>query len=195
MLTQPLSHEMSDLCRAQLARLNDMSTPRRLDGGEPNPAIPTHLRPGILSNDLRPMAVVNHMVAHPGCERQVVTDEVQIISPFQQTGGLCSFSCIEEANGETIQTVRRRSRPDLPWRNRIAAQQKVLSLTLSLESTQQRSLHHLMSPFDLPFRSASKHTQFGYFENVSEFRLDQLADCGLTYPASACDEKKHGFDF
>ena len=106
MLTQPLSHEMSDLCRAQLARLNDISTPRRLDCGDPNPAIPTHLRPGILSNDLRAMAVVNHMVAHPVRECHMVTDEARIISPFQQTGGLCFFSCIEKANIETIQTVR-----------------------------------------------------------------------------------------
>jgi hypothetical protein len=137
------------------------------------------------------MPVVNHMLAHPGCECQVVTDEVQIISPFQKTGGLCFFSCIEEANGEPIQMVRRRSRPDLSGRNRIAAQQKVLSLTLSLESMQHRSLHHSMSPFNLPFRSAPKHTQLGYFENVSELRLDQLADCGFAHPASACDEKKH----
>jgi hypothetical protein len=137
------------------------------------------------------MPVVNYMVAHPVCERQVVTDEVQIISPFQKTGGLCFFSCIEEANGETIQTVRRRCSPDLSRRNRIAAQQKVLSHTLSLERAHHRSLHHLMSPFDIPFRSASKHTQLGYFENVSEFRLDQLADCGLAHTASACDEKEH----
>src|SRR5262249_49583083 len=164
-----------------------MTTPRRLDCGDANPAIPTHFRPGIPSNHLRPMPVVNHMVAHPVRECQMVTDEVRIISPFQQTGGLCFFSCIEEANIETIQTVRRRSCPDLPVRNRIAAQQKVLSLTLSIESAPYRPLHHSMSPFDLPFRSTSKHTQFGYFENLSEFRFDQLADCGLPYPASACD--------
>jgi hypothetical protein len=100
---------------------------------------------------------------------------------------LCFFSCIEETNIETIQTVRRRSRPDLPGRNRIAAQQKVLSLTLSIESTPHRPLHHSMSPFDVPFRGASKHTQLACFEKVSELRLDQLADCGLTDPAGACD--------
>jgi hypothetical protein len=133
------------------------------------------------------MPVVNHMVAHPACERHLVTDEVQIISALQQTGGLCFFSCIEEANGETIQAVRRRSRPNLSGWNRIAAQQKVLSLTLSIKSAPYRPLHHSMSPFDLPFRSASKHTQLGYFENVSKLRLDQLADCGLAHPASSCD--------
>jgi hypothetical protein len=137
------------------------------------------------------MPVVNHMVAHPVRECHMVTDEPRIISSFPQPGGLCFFSCIKEANIETIQTVRRRRRPDLPGRDRIAAQQKVLPLTLSIKSAPYRPLHHSMSPFDLPFRSASEHTQFGYFENVSEFRLDQLADCGLTHPASACYQKKH----
>ena len=98
---------------------------------DPNPAIPTRLRPGIPSNDFRPMPVVNHMVSHPVRECHMVRNEVRIISPFQQTGGLCFFCCIEEANIETIQTVRRRSCPDLPGRNWIAAQQKVLSLALS----------------------------------------------------------------
>ena len=77
------------------------------------------------------MPVVNHMVAHPVRECHVVGNEFRILSPFQQTGGLCFFSCIEQANIETSQTVRRRSRPDLAGRNRIAAQQKVPSLTLS----------------------------------------------------------------
>ena len=134
MQPQPLSHELGDLCWAQLARVNDMTTPRRLDCGDPHPAIPTHLRPGIASNDVRPMPVVNHMVAHPVRECHMVRDEVRIISALQQTGGLCSFSCIEEANIETIQAVRRRSRPDFSGRNGIAAQQKVLSRTLSIES-------------------------------------------------------------
>jgi hypothetical protein len=123
------------------------------------------------------MPVVNYMVAHPVRECHMVTDEVRIISPFEQTGGLCFFSCIEQANIETIQMVRRRGGPDLPRRNRIAAQQKVHSLTLSFERAPYRSLHHSMSPFDLPFRSASEHTQLGYFENVSEFRFDQFANC------------------
>lgn len=122
MLTQPLGHELSDLSRAQLARLNNIITPGRLDCSAPNPTIPTHLWPRILSDALRPMPMVNHMVAHPVRECHMVTDEFQIISPFQQTGGLCFFSCVEEANGESIQTVRRRSRPDLPGRNRISAQ-------------------------------------------------------------------------
>jgi hypothetical protein len=52
------------------------------------------------------MPVVNHMVAHPVRECHMVTDEIRVISPFQQTGGLCFFSCIEEANIEAIQTVR-----------------------------------------------------------------------------------------
>jgi hypothetical protein len=137
------------------------------------------------------MPVVNHMAAHPGCECHVVRDEVQIISPLQKTGGMCLFSGIDEANGEMIQMFRRWSRPHLPGRNRIAAQQKVLSLLLKLEGTHDSSLHHSMSPFDLPFRSASKHSELGYFENVSELRLEQLADCGFAHPASACDEKKH----
>jgi hypothetical protein len=133
------------------------------------------------------MPMVNHVVAHPVRECHMVTNEVRIISPFQQTGGLCFFSCIEEANIEAIQTVRRRSRPDLPGRNWIAAQQKVLSLTLCIERAPYGPLHHSMSPFDIPFRSASKHTQLRYVENVSKFRLNQLADCRLTHPASACD--------
>jgi len=191
MLTQPLSHELSDLPRAYLARLNDITTPRRLDCSDLNPTIPTHLRPRILGNDLRPMPVVNDMVAHPVRERHMVTDEAQIVSSFQNTGRLRLFSCVEEANDKTIQMLRRRSRPDLSGRNRIAAQQKVLSLTPGLESTQHRSLHHSMSPFNLPFRSAPKHPQLGYFQVVSELRLDQLADGGLAYPASTCDEKKH----
>jgi hypothetical protein len=137
------------------------------------------------------MPVVNHVVAQPVREGHMVTDKVRIISPFHQPSGLCLFSCIEETNIETIQTVRRRSRPDLTGRNRIAAQQKVLSLPLSIESTPHHSLDHSMSPFDVPFRSASKHTQLGCFEKVSELRLDQLADGGLTHPASACDEEKH----
>jgi hypothetical protein len=123
------------------------------------------------------MPVVNHVVAHPVRECHRVRDEVRIISPFQQTGGLCSFSCIEEANIETLQTIRRRSRPDLPGRDRIAAQQKVLSLTLSIERAPHRPLHHSMSPFDVPFRSAFKHTQLGSFEKVSELRLEST--CGL----------------
>src|SRR5689334_5861268 len=160
MLAQPLSHEMSDLVRAKLARLNGVCTPGRLEGGDANPALPTHLRPGILGNDFRPMLVVHHMVAHPVGECQMVTNEARIISTFEQAVGLGLFSGIEQANMETIQTVRRRRGPDLPWRNRIAAQQEVLSVTLRVESAPNCPLHHSMPPFDLPFRSATKHTQF-----------------------------------
>jgi hypothetical protein len=133
------------------------------------------------------MPVVNHMVAHPVRECHMVTDEFRIIPPLQQTGGLCFFSCVEKANMQAIQMVRRRRRPDFSGRNRIAAQQKVFPLTLNIESAPYRPLHRSMSPFDVPFRSASKHTQLRYFENVSEFRFDQLADCGLAHSAGACD--------
>jgi hypothetical protein len=46
-----------------------------MHGSDFNPAIPTHLRPGILSNDLRPMPVVNHMVTHPVRECHMVPAE------------------------------------------------------------------------------------------------------------------------
>src|SRR5436190_18094033 len=87
--------------------------------------------------------------------------------------------------------VSRRGRPNLSGRDRIAAEQKVLPLTLNIESIPHHPLHHLMSPFDAPFRSAAKHSKLGCFENVSKLWLDQLADCGLTHPARACDQKKH----
>jgi hypothetical protein len=133
------------------------------------------------------MPVVNHMEAHPVREGHMVRDEVRIISPFQQTGGLRFFSGIEQANLETVETVRRGSRPDFPGRNRIAAQQKVLSLTLSIKNVPHRPLHHSVPPFNVPLWSAPLHTQFGDFENISEFRFDQPADGGLPDPASACD--------
>jgi hypothetical protein len=133
------------------------------------------------------MPVVNDMLAHPVRECHMVRDEVRIISPFQQAGGLRFFSGIEQANLETIETVRGGNRPDLPGRNRIAAQQKVLSLTLSIKGASDRPLHHSMPPFDVPFWSAAQHTQFGYLENIREFRFDQPANGGLSDSASACD--------
>src|SRR5688500_12009733 len=139
------------------------------------------------------MPVVNHMLTHPVRECHMARNEAQIIAPLQKARGLGLFSGIEEANGETIQMVRRRSGPHLSGWHRIAAQQKMPSLALSFESAPYRPLHHSMSPCDLPFRSASKHTQLEYLENVGELRLDQLADCGLAHPASAGDEKKHIF--
>jgi len=91
MLTEPLRDKMSDLSRALLTRIHDMAAPRRLGCSEPNPTIPTHFRPAILSNDLRPMPVVNHMVAHPVCERNMVGDEVRIVAPVQKTSSLRHF--------------------------------------------------------------------------------------------------------
>ena len=91
MVTEPLRDQRSNFSRASLTSIDDMATPRRLSSGAPNPTLPTHFRPAILSNDLRSMPVVIYMVAHPICECNVVGDEVRIVAPFLKTSGLCYF--------------------------------------------------------------------------------------------------------
>ncbi len=187
MLTQPLGHELSDVGRGERAGVDNMAAPGRLGGGDGGPAIPTHVRPGILSDDLGPMTGVNDMAAHPVREGDMVRDKVGVIASFEEAGGLSALPGIEQANIETIQTVRGRGGPDLSGRDGVAAQEKVLLGALSSESTLHGALDHSMPPFDLPFRRTAQHAQFGDVEKAGEYRLDQLADGGLAHPASACD--------
>src|SRR3569832_57637 len=61
LLMQPLGHKMGDLLGPERARLNNIRAPRRNDRSETRPAVPAHLRPRILSYDLRPVPVVDYM--------------------------------------------------------------------------------------------------------------------------------------
>lgn len=137
------------------------------------------------------MPVVNHVLAHPIGESHVVTDEFQIVTAFSKPCRLCCCFRVEEANGEVIQTLRRRRRPNLAGRNWITAQQKVLPCALSLKGTEHRSFNHLMSPFQAPFRRASQHAQLGDFDNVRKLWCDHFANGGLAHSAGTGDEEKH----
>lgn len=168
-----------------------MRAPWGLIGSDPNPAVPTHLRPCILGNDLRPVPVVRDMVSHPSRECDVMSDQAHVISASRQAAGLGWLIRIEETNSEAFETLRRRRRPNFAGRNGIAAQKEVFSLLLNLESPLHRSLNRSMAPFDIPLRSAAEHPEFSRFQDVGELRFDQFTDSGLAHAAGARDEEEH----
>jgi hypothetical protein len=183
---------MSRLSRGLSARIDDLAAPRRLCRSDPDPTIPTHFRPGVPRDNLRTITGVKDMVAHPLRECHMVADKVRIIPPGHKPSGLCFFGCIKEANGEISQLVGGRSRPNLPGRDRITAEQKVFPPTLNIKRMSHDPLHHSMSPGNVPRWSVTKHSQLSGFENSGEVWFDPPTDGGLTHSAGACDKKEHG---
>ena len=182
---------MSYLSRALSARIDDMAIPRRLSRRAPDPALPTHRRPGILSDNIGTIRVIKDVVAHPVRKCHVAPDEILDPPRVPQDGPSELSGLIQEADFEAVQLVSRRSGRNLARRNGITAEQEVLSAALNLKRVSHHLIDHPMAPCDVPLGRLTKHGKLSRFENPGELWLNQLANRGLTHSASARDEKEH----
>src|SRR2546425_1151683 len=103
LLSDPLRHEPAHIDGAPLTCVDHMTAPRPRDLLLSNPAIPAHLGPRVLQDDIGTVSMINHMVAHPLREGEVVGNEALIITPCDQPSALRLFRSIKQTDDELLQ--------------------------------------------------------------------------------------------
>src|SRR5437660_1744574 len=107
-----------------------------------NPSIPAHFGPRVLTDDIGTVSMVDYVVAHPLRERHVVRNKTLVVSACGQPPALRFLGGVEQADGQVIETIGRWCGEDFAGRNRIATEQEMPPLALTVKRAAHQSLHH-----------------------------------------------------
>jgi hypothetical protein len=145
----------------------------------------------MLTDDVRPISMVDDLVTQPIGKRDVVGDERLIIAASEEPCALRFLGRIEQTDGEAPELIGRRRRQDFARRNRIAAEQEVPAGDSCVERAAHHAFDHSVTPRQVPLRLFAKTRQLGDLEHVGELRFDQPSNGRLPDPARAGDKEKH----
>lgn len=135
------------------------------------------------------------MLAHPGCERDVVGPQGRVVAPLPQPCGLGLRADVEQADCDRAELPGRGCREDLAGGYRITRQQQVPALGLKLDRALDGHFGRSLSPLEIRHRGyGDEVTQLNALDLGGQRRCDRGAHGRFAGATRTCHQQQHRAD-
>lgn len=156
-----------------------------------HPALPAHLVPAVVKQNLGPMAMVSGVLAHPVGKGEVMRKQFWVVAPGKQACALGVGRGVEQADGDAGELVSRGRGVELAGRHGVAAEQEVPARPLRLQRALHGELNRLLAPAQTPLGGEAERGQLDGDQVATESRSDAAANRGLPHAARPRYQQEH----